>query len=118
MEVGVIFPQTEIEPDPAAIKDFAQTAEELGYSYIFIADHGLGADPKRHKFPNNEYFPALQTYNHESVVHESLTLMGYLSSITRTIGLVSGILILPQRQTVLVAKQTAEIDVLSGLGTG
>ena len=74
----------------------------------------LGADPKRHEFPNNEYFPALQTYNHKSVIHESLALMGFLSSITRTIGLVSGILILPQRQTVLVAKQTAEIDVLSG----
>ena len=103
MEIGVIFPQTEIEPDPAAIKDFAQAAEELGYSYIFIADHVLGADPKHHKFSNNKYFPALQTYNHKSVIHESLTLMGYLSSITRTIGLVTGILILPQRQTVLVA---------------
>ena len=53
MEVGVIFPQTEIEPDPAAIKDFTQAAEELGYSYIFIADHVLGADPKYHEFPNN-----------------------------------------------------------------
>lgn len=114
MEIGVIFPQTEIEPDPAAIKDFAQAAEELGYSYIFIADHVLGADPKHHEFSNNKYFPALQTYNHKSVIHESLTLMGYLSSITRTVGLVSGILILPQRQTVLVAKQAAEVDVLSG----
>ena len=124
MEVGVIFPQTEIEPDPAAIKDFTQAAEELGYSYIFIADHVLGADPKYHEFPNNEYFPALQTYNHKSVVHESLTLMGYLSSITQTIGLASGILILPQRQAVLVAKQTTEIDILSegrlrlGIGVG
>ena len=124
MKVGVIFPQTEIEPDPSAVKDFAQAAEDLGYSYLFIADHVLGAHPKFHGFANNEYFPALKTYNHKSVIHESLTLMGYLSSITRTMGLASGILILPQRQTVLVAKQTAEIDVLSqgrlrlGIGVG
>jgi probable F420-dependent oxidoreductase len=104
----VIFPQTEIEPDPLAIKDFAQAAEDMGYSYLFIADHVLGADPAHHDFP------ALRTYNHKSVVHETLTLMGYLSAITERVGLATGILILPQRQTVLVAKQAAEIDVLSG----
>ena len=108
MEVGVIFPQTEIEPDPLAIKDFVQAAEGLGYSYIFIADHVLGADPAHHNFP------ALRTYSHKSVVHETLTLMGYLAGITERIGLATGILILPQRQTVLVAKQAAEVDVLSG----
>ena len=108
MEVGVIFPQTEIEPDPSAIRDFAQAAEEMGYAYIFIADHVLGADPAHHDFP------ALRTYNHKSVVHETLTLMGYLSAITENVGLATGILILPQRQTVLVAKQAAEVDVLSG----
>ena len=68
----------------------------------------LGADPDHHDFP------ALRTYNHKSVVHETLTLMGYLSAITERVGLATGILILPQRQTVLVAKQAAEIDVLSG----
>ena len=108
MEVGVIFPQTEIEPDPLAIKDFAQAAEDMGYAYIFIADHVLGADPAHHDFP------ALRTYNHKSVVHETMTLMGYLSAITEQVGLATGILILPQRQTVLVAKQAAEGDVLSG----
>ncbi len=118
MEVGVIFPQTEIEPDPSAVKDFAQAAEEMGYAYIFIADHVLGADPAHHDFP------ALRTYNHKSVVHETLTLMGYLSAITDNVGLATGILILPQRQTVLVAKQAAEVDVLSsgrlrlGIGVG
>ena len=65
MEVGVIFPQTEIEPDPSAIRDFAQAAEEMGYAYIFIADHVLGADAAHHDFP------ALRTYNHKSVVHET-----------------------------------------------
>ena len=108
MEVGVIFPQTEIEPDPLAIKDFAQAAEDMGYAYIFIADHVLGADSAHHDFP------ALRTYNHKSVVHETMTLMGYLSAITEQVGLATGILILPQRQTVLVAKQAAEVDVLSG----
>jgi len=108
LEVGVIFPQTEIEPDPLAIKDFAQAAEDMGYAYIFIADHVLGADPAHHDFP------ALRTYNHKSVVHETMTLMGYLSAITEQVGLATGILILPQRQTVLVAKQAAEVDVLSG----
>ena len=116
MEVGVIFPQTEIEPDPSAIKDFAQAAEAMGYSYIFIADHVLGADSAHHDFPS------IGVYNHKSVVHETMTLMGYLSGITERVGLATGILILPQRQTVLVAKQAAEVDVLSGgrlrLGVG
>ena len=108
MEVGVIFPQTEIEADPGAIKDFAQAAEDLGYDHIFIADHVLGADPSFHQHAS------LATYNHESVVHESFILMGFLSAITQRVGLTTGILILPQRQTALVAKQAAEIDVLSG----
>ena len=109
MQVGVIFPQTEIEPDPGAIRDFAQAAEELGYSHIFIADHVLGADPSFH--PDR---PAYGTYNHRAVVHEAFTLMGYLAGVTTRVGLTTGILILPQRQTALVAKQAAEIDVLSG----
>ena len=108
MEIGVIFPQTEIEADPGAIRDFAQAAEDLGYDHIFIADHVLGADPSFHQHSS------LATYNHESVVHESFILMGFLSAITKRVGLTTGILILPQRQTALVAKQAAEIDVLSG----
>ena len=108
MEIGVIFPQTEIEVDPGAIRDFAQAAEDLGYDHIFIADHVLGADPSFHQHSS------LATYNHESVVHESFILMGFLSAITKRVGLTTGILILPQRQTALVAKQAAEIDVLSG----
>ena len=108
MEIGVIFPQTEIEADPGAIRDFAQAAEDLGYDHIFIADHVLGADPSFHQHPS------YGTYNHKSVVHESFILMGFLSAITKRVGLTTGILILPQRQTALVAKQAAEIDVLSG----
>ena len=108
MEIGVIFPQTEIGADVGAIRDYAQAAEDLGFAHIFIADHVLGADTQFHTHPS------LANYSQHSVVHESLTLMGYLAAITEKVGLVTGILILPQRQTVLVAKQAAEIDVLSG----
>ena len=108
MEIGVIFPQTEIEPDVVAIRDFTQAAQEMGYTYLFIADHVLGADASAYDHP------LFGMYNHESVVHESLTTMGYLTAIAPGMGLMSGILILPQRQTALVAKQAAEIDVLCG----
>ena len=108
MEIGVIFPQTEIEPDVVAIRDFAQAAQEMGYSYLFIADHVLGADASAYDHP------LFGMYNHESIVHESMTTMGYLAAVVPDMGLMSGILILPQRQTALVAKQAAEIDVLCG----
>ena len=108
MEIGVIFPQTEIEPDVVAIRDFAQAAQDMGYSYLFIADHVLGADASAYDHP------LFGMYNHETVVHESLTTMGYLAAVAPKLGLMSGILILPQRQTALVAKQAAEIDVLCG----
>ena len=108
MQIGAIFPQTEIGTDPVEIRDFAQAVEDLGYAYIFIADHVLDADPSHHS--HEDY----ANYNHRSVVHESLTVLGYLAAVTKGVGLVTGILILPQRQTALVAKQAAEIDVLSG----
>ncbi len=108
MQIGAIFPQTEIGSDPGAIREYAQAAEELGYSHLFIADHVLGADPDYHSHVTDSY------YTHRSVIHESFTLMGYLAAITERIGLTSGILILPQRATALVAKQAAAVDVLSG----
>jgi len=108
MQVGAIFPQTEIEADPVAVRDYAQAAEDLGYSHLFIADHVLGADPEFHPHVANSY------YTHRSLMHEPFTLMGYLAAVTKKVGLATGILILPQRQTALVAKQAAEVDVLSG----
>jgi probable F420-dependent oxidoreductase len=108
VKVGAIFPQTEIGTDLGAIRAFVQSVEELGYDSIFIADHVLGADPQVHKHPS------LARYSYKSVVHEPLTLMAYMAAITSRITLSTGILILPQRQTALVAKQAAEIDVLSG----
>jgi probable F420-dependent oxidoreductase len=92
--------------------------EAIGFDHLFVADHVLGADPKFHSHPS------LATYSHEAVVHEALTLMAYLAAITTRLTLATGILILPQRQTALVAKQAAQIDVLSagrlrlGIGVG
>ena len=107
MRVGVVFPQTEIGRDPAAVRDFAQAAEGLGYHHLLAYDHIVGANPAS--------YPDLKLiYTHESAFHELFVLFGYLAGQTERIELFSGILILPQRQTVLVAKQAAEVDVLSG----
>lgn len=115
MKLGVVFPQTEIGHDPAIIKDYVQTAEGLGYAYLLTYDHVLGANPDR---PGGWQGP----YTYRDSFHEPLVLYGYLAGLTQTIEFVSGILILPQRQTVLVAKQAAQVDLLSGgrlrLGVG
>jgi probable F420-dependent oxidoreductase len=107
MRYGVVFPQTEFGNDPQAIKDYAQTAEALGYDYLLVYDHVLGAHPNRDPKLTGPY-----TYEHP--FHEPMVLFGYLAAATTRLGLVTGILILPQRQTALVAKQAAEVDVLSG----
>lgn len=108
MRIGVSFPTLEIGADMAAIRDFVHTAEGLGYTHVRILDHVLGANPHYH--PEVPVF----YYTHQSVIREPFTLMSYLAAITTTLELVSGIVILPQRQTALVAKQAAEVDVLSG----
>lgn len=107
MHYGVVFPQIEFGNDTQAIKDYAQTAEALGYDYLLVYDHVLGAHPDREPKLTGPY-----TYQHP--FHEPLVFFGYLAAITQRLQLVTGILILPQRQTALVAKQTAEVDVLSG----
>ena len=108
MELGVTVPIVELGDDPGGVREFVQAAEQLGYTHIRILDHVLGADPQYH--PEVPRFP----YTDQSYIHEPFTLMAFLSGITTTIKLVTGILILPQRQTALVAKQAAEVDVLSG----
>jgi probable F420-dependent oxidoreductase len=108
VKTGVIFPQTECGTDVKVIGEFVRDVEAMGFDHLFVADHVLGADPKFH------FHPSLATYSHEAVVHEALTLMAYLAAITTRLTLATGILILPQRQTALVAKQAAQIDVLSG----
>jgi probable F420-dependent oxidoreductase len=107
MRIGVVFPQTEITADPVAVRDYAQAAEALGYTHLLTYDHVIGADTTQR--PNWS-----GPYTLHSLFHETLVLFGYLAALTQRIELVTGILILPQRQTVLVAKQAAEVDVLSG----
>ena len=117
MQYGVIFPQTEIGVDPAVIRDYAQTADGLGYDYLLAYDHVLGANPER---PGGWSGP----YDHEDTFHEPFVLFSYLAGLTQNIAFTTGIIILPQRQTVLLAKQAAALDVLShgrfrlGIGVG
>ena len=114
MGYGAVFPQTEIGIDPIAIRDYAQAVEGLGYDYLLAYDHVLGADP--------EGRGGTWPYTYMSTFHEPLALFCYLAGLTGRIELVSGVVILPQRQTALVAKQAAEVDILSGgrliLGVG
>ena len=117
MRVGAVFPQLEIGTDPDVIARYARTVEELGYDHLVIFDHVLGADANR---------PGGWTgaYDHRSMFHEPLVLFGYLAAITTRLGLATAVLVLPQRQTALVAKQAAEVDILSrgrlilGVGIG
>ena len=117
MRLGVVFPQTEIGTDATVIRDYAQAAEALGYNHIAAYDHVLGANPARR--PGWD-----PPYTHKDSFYEPFVLFGHLAAVTEKIGLVTGILILPQRQTALVAKQAAVVDVLSagrlrlGIGVG
>jgi probable F420-dependent oxidoreductase len=115
MYYGVVFPQTEFGNDPHAIKDYAQTAEALGYDYLLVYDHVLSAHPARDR-------KLTGPYTHEHPFHEPFVLFGFLAGVTTRLQLTTGIVILPQRQTALVAKQAAEVDVLSSgrlrLGVG
>ncbi len=113
MQIGVTFPQTEIGADPLVIRDYAQAAEGMGYRHIVVFDHVLGADP--------QHRPGWTGYTHRQMFHEPFVLFGYLAALTN-LEMVPAVIILPQRQTALVAKQAAEVDVLTGgklrLGVG
>ncbi|HEU5418642.1 MAG TPA: LLM class F420-dependent oxidoreductase [Streptosporangiaceae bacterium] len=114
MQIGVVFPQTEIGPDAGAVRAYGERAEQLGFAHLLAYDHVLGADPAVHQGWSGPY-------DISTTFHEPLVLFGYLAAVTR-LELVTGIIILPQRQTALVAKQAAEVDLLTGgrfrLGVG
>jgi probable F420-dependent oxidoreductase len=116
MRIGVTFPQTEIGNDPIAIRDWAQAVEGLGYAHILVFDHVLGA--ARSTRPDW----GESRYDSDTPFHEVFVLYGYLAALTSRVELVTGVVILPQRQTALVAKQAATLDLLSGgrlrLGVG
>jgi probable F420-dependent oxidoreductase len=106
MHIGVVFPQTELGGDPAVVRAYAQRVEELGFTHILAYDHVVGADPNVHRGWHGPY-------NVYSTFHEPFVMFGYLAAIT-SLELVTGVIILPQRQSVLVAKQAAEVDLLAG----
>ncbi|MFN2465766.1 MAG: LLM class F420-dependent oxidoreductase [Candidatus Dormibacteria bacterium] len=115
MKVGAVFPQIETTADPGAVREYFAAVEALGYAHVAVYDHVLGADANR---PGGWRGP----YTATDPFHEVLVLLGYAAAITSRIELVTEVLILPQRQAALVAKQAAEVDVLSGgrlrLGVG
>ncbi|HEX6506920.1 MAG TPA: LLM class F420-dependent oxidoreductase [Chloroflexota bacterium] len=117
MQIGVTFPQTEIGTDPDGVRTYAQAAEDMGYAHVLAFDHVVGADTT-----NRPDFRG--PYNLHTPFHEPFVLFGYLAGVTQSLELVTGIIILPQRQTVLAAKQATEVDVLNrgrfrlGIGIG
>ena len=113
MQLGAIFPQAEIAADPSAVARWARTVEQLGYEHLVAYDHVIGAHPDRSDDPRAARWPR-GAYDHDSLFHEPMVLFGYLAALTERILLTTGVIVLPQRQTVLAAKQLAEIDVLSG----
>jgi len=116
MQIGVVLPQTEIGAAVADIRTYGSGVEELGFAHVLAYDHVLGADPEVHA-------PWAGPYNVHTTFHEPFVVFGYLAAIT-SLELVTGVIILPQRQTALVAKQAAEVDLLSdgrfrlGVGLG
>jgi probable F420-dependent oxidoreductase len=116
MQIGAVYPQTELRGDPAAVGRIGKAVEDLGFDYLLAYDHVLGA-------VHADRTPALTgPYTEHHPFHDPLVMFGYLAGITKRIGFATGILILPQRQTALVARQAADVDLLSGgrlrLGVG
>ncbi len=106
-QLGAVFPQTEIGPDPAAVRAYAEGVQELGFAHLMAYDHVLGADRDTHTHLTGPY-------RAEDQFHEILVLFGYLAAIVPGMELVTGVVIAPQRQAALLAKQAAEIDLLTG----
>jgi probable F420-dependent oxidoreductase len=115
VQIGVTFPQLEIGADAGGVKAYAQAVEGMGYTHLLAYDHVLGANP--------DGWPGWKgPYNYQSLFHELFAVFGYIAGVAPKLGLVTGVIILPQRQTALVAKQAIEIDLLTGgnfrLGVG
>jgi len=117
MKIGFVYPQTEFGTDPIAIRDLAQSAEDLGFSHVLTYEHVIGVNPERLEDWSGPY-------DYKSAFQSPFILFSYMAAVTRQLEFASGILILPQRQTVLVAKQAATLDILSkgrlrlGVGIG
>jgi probable F420-dependent oxidoreductase len=107
IRLGAFFPTRDMPPDRVAIRDWAQAAEAIGYDFIEISDHVVGAD--RAALPKFE-----GPYDVDDSFHETFVTLAYIAAVTNKVGLATGVVILPQRQTALVAKQTAQLDILCG----
>lgn len=112
---GVDFPQIEIGSDPGGVRAYAQAVEGLGYDHLLAYDHILGAHRDSH--------PGFEgVYSSEHEFHEPFVLFAHLAAVTPKLSFISGVVILPQRPTALVAKQAADVDILTGgrlrLGVG
>jgi probable F420-dependent oxidoreductase len=116
VQIGVVYPQTELGGDPAAVRRIGTAVEELGYSHLLAYDHVLGA-VHADRTP-----PLTGPYTEHDPFHDPFVMFAFLAGITTRIGFTTGVLILPQRQTALVARQAADVDLLSGgrlrLGVG
>src|SRR6202451_1541544 len=116
MQIGAVYPQIELEGDPAAVRRIGKAVEDLGFDYLLAYDHVLGA-------VHADRTPELTgPYTEHDPFHDPFVMFAYLAGITERIGLATGIVVLPQRQTALVARQAADVDLLSGgrlrLGVG
>jgi len=115
VKTSVVFPQTEIGEDPFLIRDFVQAVEAMGYDGLHVPDMIIGANPDR---PGG----IRGRYDFRSAHHEPFVLLSYVAAVTSSLELITGVLVLPQRPAVLVAKQAAQLDLLSGgrlrLGVG
>lgn len=115
MRIGVVYPQTELGGDAGAVRAYGERVEELGYTHVLAYDHVVGADPAVYQGWNGPY-------DINTTFHEPFVMFGYLAAVTTSTELVTGVIILPQRRAVLVAKQATEVDLLSGgrlrLGVG
>jgi probable F420-dependent oxidoreductase len=116
VRLGLVYPQTELAGDPEAVRRIGTAAEELDYDYVLAYDHVVGAS-------HDDRDPPLRgPYTQEDPFHDPFVMFAYLAGMTERIELATGVVILPQRQTVLVAKQAADLDLLSGgrfrLGVG
>jgi probable F420-dependent oxidoreductase len=116
MQIGVVYPQIELGGDPAAVRRIGRATEELGFDHLLAYDHVLGA------VHNDRFPPLVGPYTEHDPFHDPLVMFAHLAAVTERIGFVTGVLILPQRQTALVARQAADVDLLSGgrlrLGVG
>ena len=116
MEIGIVYPQNELHGDPAAVRRIGMAVEELGFDNLLAYDHVLGA------VHANRTPPLTGPYTERDPFHDPFVMFAYLAGITGRIGFATGILVLPQRQTALVARQAADVDLLSGgrlrLGVG